>query len=29
MLAGIPDTVWICSMLCQQPSDSAGNSGIL
>ena len=29
MLAGVPDTVRICSMLCQQPSDSTGNSGIL
>ena len=29
MLAGIPDTVRICSMLCKQPSDSTGNSGIL
>ena len=29
MLAGIPDTVRICSMLCKQPSDRTGNSGIL
>ena len=29
MLAGIPDTVWICAMLCKQPSDSAGDSGVL
>ena len=29
MLAGIPDTVWICSVLCEQPSDRTGHSGIL
>ena len=29
MLAGIPDTVRICSLLCKQPSDSSGYSGIL
>lgn len=29
MLAGIPDTVWICAMLCKQPSCSTGNSGFL
>ena len=29
MLACIPDTVWICSMLCKQPSDWSGHSGIL
>ena len=29
MLACIPDTVWICSLLCKQPSDCSGHSGIL
>ena len=29
MLACIPDTVWICTMLCQQPSDRPGNPGFL
>ena len=29
MLAGIPDTVRIRSLLCKQPSDSTGNPGIL
>ena len=29
MLAGIPDTVRICSVLCEQPSDRTGHSGIL
>ncbi len=28
-LAGIPDTVWFRTLLCQQPSDRTGHSGIL
>ena len=29
MLACIPDTVRLCAMLCQQPFDGSGYSGIL
>ena len=29
MLASIPDTVWICTMLCKQPSDRTRNPGFL
>ena len=29
MLAGIPDTIWFCSVLCKQPADRKGHSGVL
>ncbi len=25
----LPDSVWLCALLCEQPSDRPGNSGVL
>ena len=29
ILACVPDSVWICSLLCKQPSGGTGNPGFL